>query len=110
MICIKNGRVHDAVHETPYIGNILIEEDKIISIGSDFSVPVDAHIIDAGGMEVYPGFVEAHCHLGLEEYGIGYEGMDINGCFLHIVMETRDWKHVEDIRKALSDAGFKIVS
>ena len=78
MICIKNGRVHDAVHETPYIGNILIEEDKIISIGSDFSVPVDAHIIDAGGMEVYPGFVEAHCHLGLEEYGIGYEGMDIN--------------------------------
>ena len=52
MICIKNGRVHDAVHETPYIGNILIEEDKIISIGSDFSVPVDAHIIDAGGMEV----------------------------------------------------------
>ena len=38
------------------------------------------------------------------------EGMDINGCFLHIVMETRDWKHVEDIRKALSDAGFKIVS
>ena len=37
MICIKNGRVHDAVHETPYIGNILIEEDKIISIGSDFS-------------------------------------------------------------------------
>ena len=78
MICIKNGRIHDAVHETPYIGNILIEEDKIISIGSDFSVPVDAHIIDAGGMEVYPGFVEAHCHLGLEEYGIGYEGMDIN--------------------------------
>ena len=38
------------------------------------------------------------------------EGMDINGCFLHIVMETRDWKHVEDIRKAMSDAGFKIVS
>lgn len=38
------------------------------------------------------------------------EGMDINGCFLHIVMETRDWAHVEEIRKALSDAGFQIVS
>ena len=38
------------------------------------------------------------------------EGMDINGCFLHIVMETRDWAHVEEIRKALSDEGFQIVS
>ena len=38
------------------------------------------------------------------------EGMDINGCFLHIVMETRDWAHVEEIRKTLSDEGFQIVS
>lgn len=37
------------------------------------------------------------------------EGMDVTGCFLHIVMETRDYNHIEEIRKALTNAGFKIV-
>ena len=35
-------------------------------------------VIDATGLQVYPGFVEAHCHIGLDGYGIGYEGHDYN--------------------------------
>lgn len=34
--------------------------------------------------------------------------MDINGCFLRINMETRNFKQIEDIKKALLDNGFKI--
>lgn len=34
--------------------------------------------------------------------------MDINGCFLRINMETRDFKQIEDIKRALLDNGFKI--
>jgi len=30
------------------------------------------------GLSVYPGFVEAHCHMGLHGYGVGFEGQDIN--------------------------------
>lgn len=37
------------------------------------------------------------------------EGSDVNGCFLRITMETRDYSHIEAIRKALTDNGFKIV-
>ncbi len=37
------------------------------------------------------------------------EGSDVNGCFLRITMETRDYAHIESIRKALTDNGFKIV-
>lgn len=37
------------------------------------------------------------------------EGMDINGCFLRIVMETRDWDHVQQIKDALTQEGFQIV-
>lgn len=37
------------------------------------------------------------------------EGSDVNGCFLRITMETRDYAHIEAIRKALTDNGFKIV-
>lgn len=37
------------------------------------------------------------------------EGSDINGCYLRIVLETRNFEHKMIIRKALADAGFKIV-
>ncbi len=37
------------------------------------------------------------------------EGSDVNGCFLRITMETRDYAHIEAIRKALTDYGFHIV-
>ncbi|MBR4852763.1 MAG: threonine ammonia-lyase [Clostridia bacterium] len=34
----------------------------------------------------------------------------INGCYLRIVMETRDYDHVQQITEALKSEGFKIVS
>jgi threonine dehydratase len=37
------------------------------------------------------------------------EGTDINGCFLRIVLETRNYAHIEQIRQGLSDAGFRTV-
>lgn len=37
------------------------------------------------------------------------EGSDINGCYLRIVLETRNFEHKMAIRKSLADAGFKIV-
>ena len=37
------------------------------------------------------------------------EGSDVNGCYLRIVLETRNFAHIEDIRKALIDAGFKLL-
>lgn len=37
------------------------------------------------------------------------ESSDINGCYLRIVLETRNFEHKMSIRKALTDAGFKIV-
>lgn len=78
MICIKNGWVHDAVHEEPYLADILAENGKITAIGQNLIVPQDCEIIDATDKNVYPGFVEAHCHIGLDGSGIGFEGDDCN--------------------------------
>lgn len=66
MICIKNGRVHDAVHREPYAADILIENGKIVKIGENLTA---GEVIDASGLEVYPGFVDAHTHIGLDGYG-----------------------------------------
>ena len=66
MICIKNGRVHDAVHREPYAADILVENGKIVKIGENLTA---GEVIDASGLEVYPGFVDAHTHIGLDGYG-----------------------------------------
>ncbi len=78
-LLIRNGKIHDAVHEEPYIADICIRDGKIAEIGVSLEVwDEDVMEMDVEGLEVYPGFVEAHGHIGLDGYGIGYEGQDYN--------------------------------
>ena len=37
------------------------------------------------------------------------EKMDINGCFLRIVLETKNYEHIEQVKQGLVDAGFRLV-
>jgi len=74
---IKNGMIHDAIHEAPYQADILIEQGKIAAIGTALCED-GQEIFDAAGMQIYPGFIDAHSHLGLDGDGIGYEGQDYN--------------------------------
>ncbi|MBQ6680452.1 MAG: amidohydrolase [Lachnospiraceae bacterium] len=76
MLLLKNGCIHDAVRPEAYAADILVEDGKIKAIGEN--LPGADEVIDLAGLSVYPGFVEAHCHLGLDGYGIGFEGADYN--------------------------------
>lgn len=78
MLCIKNGRIHDMVNPQVYEGDILVDGGKIVKIGQNLDVPAGGEIWDAAGKEVYPGFIDVHSHLGLDGYGIGFEGQDFN--------------------------------
>ena len=78
MLCIKNGLVHNAIIPEAVVQDILVENGKIIAIGTNLDIPEGAEVMDVTGKEVYPGFVEAHGHIGLDGYGIGYEGTDYN--------------------------------
>ena len=76
---IRGGLVHDAVHRDACISPISCwPTAKFAAIGTDLTAPADAAVFDADGLEVYPGFVDAHTHIGLDGYGIGYEGCDYN--------------------------------
>ena len=75
---IRGGLVHDAVHRGACKADILLADGKIAAIGTDLTASADAAVFDADGLEVYPGFVDAHTHIGLDGYGIGYEGCDYN--------------------------------
>lgn len=64
---IKNAVIHDAIHPEPYTGDILIKDGKIVSVGA--AGTEDDEVIDASGLHAYPGFVDAHSHIGLDGYG-----------------------------------------
>ena len=75
---IRGGLVHDAVHRDACKADILLADGKIAAIGTDLTAPADAVVFDADSLDVFPGFVDAHTHIGLDGYGIGYEGCDYN--------------------------------
>ena len=77
MLFIKNGTINTITNGI-INGDILIENGKIIEIGNNIVVPLDAEVIDAQGNLVLPGFIDAHTHLGLWEDGMGFEGADGN--------------------------------
>lgn len=76
--CIKNGLVFDGIVKDGQAVDILVMNGKIAEIGENLSSAEGIECIDAAGLRVYPGFVEAHAHTGLDGYAIGYEGQDYN--------------------------------
>lgn len=87
MLIIKNGTVNTITNGIKKT-NILIKGKKIIAVRDDVEDLIDeikanevaeeVEIIDAEGKLVFPGFIDAHTHLGLWEDGMGAEGADGN--------------------------------
>jgi imidazolonepropionase-like amidohydrolase len=78
MLFIKNGRIFTMTGDIIEGGDILIDNGKIVEVGKNLVAPLDAEVIDAEGRMVTPGFIDAHCHLGMWEDGMGFEGDDGN--------------------------------
>ena len=79
MLLIRNGHIKTMAGQEFENGELLIDDKgKIAQVGEKIPVPENTEIIDAGGRLVTPGCVEAHCHIGLDNEGIGWEGMDYN--------------------------------
>ncbi|MBQ9805777.1 MAG: amidohydrolase [Clostridia bacterium] len=78
MLLIKNGYVKTMAGEDLENGCVLIGDDgKIIAVGKDIAAE-NAIVIDAEGRLVTPGCVEAHCHIGVHNTAMGWEGHDYN--------------------------------
>ena len=65
---IRNAVIHDAIHREPYQGDILMKDGKLVSVGAG-AEDASGDVIDATGLHAYPGFVDAHSHIGLDGYG-----------------------------------------
>ena len=108
MLYIKNGTLHTAVGPdgkiSDFQADILIENGKIREIGTDLSVPEGCDTLDAAGLHIYPGFVDAHCHVGLDGTAIGYEGMDYNELNDPVTPYLRAQDGINPMDRSLKDA------
>ncbi len=78
MKLICNGIVHNAIDPEGLRADILIDDNGRIAAVSEALPHTVEDIIDAEGLHIYPGFIDAHCHIGLLGSGIGFEGNDVN--------------------------------
>ncbi len=79
MLIIKNANIKTMASSDFENGVIVIKEKKILEVGNiDVSKYKAAKIIDAKGLLVTPGLVDPHCHIGVMEEGIRFEGNDTN--------------------------------
>lgn len=85
---IKNGTVYTMDELGTKQLDIRIEGSKIVAVGS-LQENDQEQVIDATGQFVFPGMVEAHCHLGMEETAIRDEGDDVNECSDPITPQVR---------------------
>ena len=72
-IAIRAGRLIDGYSDKPLENvTVLIEKNKIVSLGKDLAVPANATVVDLGDKTVLPGFIDTHTHImsvGGEDYG-----------------------------------------
>ena len=101
---IRNGLIHDAVHESPFTGDLIIKDGKIAAIGANLEAPEGAQAVDATGLCVYPGLVEAHGHIGLDGWAVGYEGQDYNEMNDPVTPQLRAIDAINPFDESLKDA------
>ena len=67
MYAIVGATVHPVSSADIPNGTVLIEDGKIKAVGAKVAVPSGAYVVQAKGMHVYPGLIDAGSEMGLQE-------------------------------------------
>jgi len=59
---LKNGNIYDGTGHEPYVGSILIENDRIVFAGKEISEDRADRVFNLEGLSVSSGFIDAHSH------------------------------------------------
>ena len=67
MTLIKNGTIIDGQGTLAFVGDVLVEDDRIVEVIpagelQNFKISEPQNLIDASGLIVSPGFIDAHTH------------------------------------------------
>src|ERR1700685_3813058 len=75
---IKSGKVFTLAGGTIENGTVVIRDGKIAAVGAQIAIPQDAQVIDATGLEVYPGMFDPITQIGLNEVSAVSATVDIS--------------------------------
>lgn len=75
---LKNAGIFTARGASIEKGFVYVRNGRIVDVGPMKCCPEDSETYDLRGLWVYPGFVDAHCHIGMWADGAGFEGDDGN--------------------------------
>ena len=78
MLLIRNAYIKPITGPDIPNGCLLAEDGRITAVAAHIDAPEGCTVIDAGGRLLTPGCVEAHCHIGLDNECLRWEGMDYN--------------------------------
>ena len=73
----KNATIY-TMEQDPFVGDFRIDKGVFTQVGKNLTPDVGEDAQDLNGLFVFPGLVESHCHLGMEETAIRFEGDDVN--------------------------------
>jgi imidazolonepropionase-like amidohydrolase len=105
MLAITNATLHTVSHGVIQGGTILVDDQgRIERVGIDLSLPDDIDVIDASGLHAFPGFVDAHTHLGIWEEGVGRAFWDGNEATDPITPHVRALDAINPRDQGLADA------
>lgn len=104
MLFIKNGYLKPMSGPDIPNGCILADQGKILAVGENLTAPEGAQIIDAKGRLVTPGCVDAHCHIGLDNEAMGWEGMDYNEIVEPLTPQLRAIDSINPMDEAFPNA------
>ena len=104
MLLIKNGKIITMSDKNYENGCILIHDNKIVDIQEYIEESDNMEVIDVNRAWVMPGIIEAHCHIGLSEEGIRFEGDDINEATNPITAHLRAIDAINPLDIAFTDA------
>ena len=105
MILIKGGLVRPVTGADIVSGEVLIDDaGKIAAVGARVDAPAGVQVIDATGLLVAPGFVDAHCHIGMHEEASRWEGNDTNEYSDPVTPQMRAIDAINPMDEAFEDA------
>ena len=104
MILIQHGMVYTMTEDAPTQADVLVEDGKILRVEAKIIPQSEWTVIDASGKNVYPGFIDAHCHLGMIEEAIGFEGNDSNEATDPITPQLRAIDGFNPMDRAVEEA------
>lgn len=104
MLLIKNGKIITMAGDNIERGSILINNGKIENIGIDIELPQKCEVLNVNGAWVLPGLMDAHCHIGIMEETIGFEGRDVNEATDPITPQLRAIDGINPMDPAFDEA------